>query len=56
MIDKDEVRRIYSLAKLNIDDKDLEWEAKTSRGPGGQHVNKIQTAVRLTHLPTGCGL
>ncbi|MBU1014846.1 PCRF domain-containing protein [Patescibacteria group bacterium] len=32
---------------------DLKIEFTTSSGPGGQNVNKRQTAVRLTHLPTG---
>lgn len=31
----------------------MKIETKTSTGPGGQHANKIQTAVRLYHLPTG---
>lgn len=38
---------------MNIDDKDLRVETKTARGPGGQHVNKIETAVRIHHLPSG---
>lgn len=38
---------------IKIDPKDLKIETKTSGGPGGQHANKTESAVRLTHLPTG---
>ena len=34
-------------------EKDFKYETLRSGGPGGQHVNKVSTAVRATHLPTG---
>lgn len=39
--------------EVKIDPKDLRIEVYRSSGPGGQHMQKNATAVRITHLPTG---
>ncbi len=39
--------------EFHLDQGDLEIETTTAQGAGGQHVNKTESAIRMTHKPTG---
>lgn len=46
------IPRFVESKEINIPEKDLRLEFSKSGGPGGQNVNKRETAVRVVHLPT----
>src|SRR5262249_49709965 len=39
--------------QIEIPDSDVKIDVTTAQGPGGQNVNKVATAVKMVHIPTG---
>ncbi|MCW3160881.1 peptide chain release factor H [Chryseobacterium oryctis] len=44
---------LEGLEKINFNERDIQFQTTRSQGSGGQNVNKVNTAVRATYLPTG---
>lgn len=54
LVGSDKERKLkIKMDNLNISDHDIDEIFSTSRGPGGQNVNKVETCVTLVHRPTG---
>ena len=52
-IDKSILEKLPKILEVEINPNDLQIDTYRSSGAGGQHVNKTESAIRITHLPTG---
>jgi peptide chain release factor 2 len=48
-----ECEPVYAHERMHVPERELRIERMRGSGPGGQHRNKVETMVRITHLPTG---
>ena len=44
---------VDTIQSNTFSEKDIQYQAMRSSGAGGQHVNKVSSAIRATHIPTG---
>jgi peptide chain release factor len=44
---------VDAIQSNTFSEKDIQYQAMRSSGAGGQHVNKVSSAIRATHVPTG---
>jgi peptide chain release factor len=47
------VFEVEQSSEIQFHEKDIQYQAMRSSGAGGQHVNKVSSAIRATHVPTG---
>jgi peptide chain release factor len=47
------IEALEPVEETRFNSRDVKWETMRASGPGGQHVNRTESAVRVTHVPTG---